>query len=210
MGLLIEGFKKEFFWKMSSPLFPNNDDSSSEDHWLKIQIVPLIPQILPPPAHYFLTHRHLNLTKNEVKENYGEEIVSNFTELMNLCVPATKRKSLLGESQDAQAKGDYLRKIGSTSRVESSINVSLGDQEDASKQGRKIKDLDADAEVTLVDETQEMNDDKPVCLINVYWKELQKEVDGQGEAKDKGKAIMVEPERPLKKKDQVNLDEENG
>ncbi|GJU84347.1 hypothetical protein Tco_1291893 [Tanacetum coccineum] len=31
--------------------------------------------------------------------------------------------------------------------------------EDASKQGRKIVDLDADAEVTLVDETQEMNDD---------------------------------------------------
>ncbi|GKE99146.1 hypothetical protein Tco_0022497 [Tanacetum coccineum] len=27
-------------------------------------------------------------------------------------------------------------------------------------------------------------------------------------AKDKGKAIMVEPERPLKKKDQVALDEE--
>ncbi|GKA06720.1 hypothetical protein Tco_0685944, partial [Tanacetum coccineum] len=30
--------------------------------------------------------------------------------------------------------------------------------EDASKQGRKIKDLDADAKVTLVNETQEMND----------------------------------------------------
>ncbi|GKE91919.1 hypothetical protein Tco_1573014 [Tanacetum coccineum] len=32
-------------------------------------------------------------------------------------------------------------------------------KEDASKQGRKITNLDADAEVTLVDETQEMNDD---------------------------------------------------
>ncbi|GJW07325.1 hypothetical protein Tco_1569748 [Tanacetum coccineum] len=38
-----------------------------------------------------------------------------------------------------------LRKVGSTSRVESSNNISLGDQEDASKQGRKIVDLDADA-----------------------------------------------------------------
>ncbi|GKE08459.1 hypothetical protein Tco_1412010, partial [Tanacetum coccineum] len=36
---------------------------------------------------------------------------------------------------------------------------SLGAQEDASKQGRKIADIDADAEVTLVDETQGMNDD---------------------------------------------------
>ncbi|GJX67119.1 hypothetical protein Tco_0302846 [Tanacetum coccineum] len=52
-----------------------------------------------------------------------------------------------------------LRKIGSTSRVESSNDASLGAQEDASKQGRKVTDLDADAEVTLVDETQEMNDD---------------------------------------------------
>ncbi|GKA83427.1 hypothetical protein Tco_0805022 [Tanacetum coccineum] len=52
-----------------------------------------------------------------------------------------------------------LRKVGSASRVESSNDVSLGAQEDASKQGRKIADLDADAEVTLVDETQEMNDD---------------------------------------------------
>ncbi|GJZ87626.1 hypothetical protein Tco_0659236 [Tanacetum coccineum] len=52
-----------------------------------------------------------------------------------------------------------LRKVGSTSRVESLNDVSLGAQEDVSKQGRKIADLDADAEVTLVDETQEMNED---------------------------------------------------
>ncbi|GKC33656.1 hypothetical protein Tco_1046040, partial [Tanacetum coccineum] len=39
-----------------------------------------------------------------------------------------------------------LRKVGSTSRVESSNDASFGAQEDASKQGRKIKDLDADAE----------------------------------------------------------------
>ncbi|GJX53680.1 hypothetical protein Tco_0282049 [Tanacetum coccineum] len=32
----------------------------------------------------------------------------------------------------------------------------------------------------------------------------------RGVAKDKGKGIMVEPEVPLKKKDQVALDEENG
>ncbi|GJR36088.1 hypothetical protein Tco_1211772 [Tanacetum coccineum] len=37
--------------------------------------------------------------------------------------------------------------------------VSLKKREDASKQGRKIVNLDADAEVTWVDETQEMNED---------------------------------------------------
>ncbi|GKA76511.1 hypothetical protein Tco_0782972 [Tanacetum coccineum] len=43
--------------------------------------------------------------------------------------------------------------------VESYNGASLGAQEDASKQGRKIIDLDVDAEVTLMDETQEINDD---------------------------------------------------
>ncbi|GJT17574.1 retrovirus-related pol polyprotein from transposon TNT 1-94 [Tanacetum coccineum] len=153
-----------------------------------------------------------------------------------------------------------LRKVGSTSRVESSNDVSLGDQEDASKQGRKIVDLDADAEVTLVDETQEMNDDNLMFDTDVFGKSRVKEVAEKevstvdpvttvGEVvttanveattanaptttideltlaqtlieikaakpkllhftKDKGKATMVEPERPLKKKDQVALDEE--
>ncbi|GJW92320.1 hypothetical protein Tco_0169873 [Tanacetum coccineum] len=40
-----------------------------------------------------------------------------------------------------------LRKVGSASRVESSNDVSLGAQEDASKQERKIANLDDDAEV---------------------------------------------------------------
>ncbi|GJS68782.1 hypothetical protein Tco_0683347 [Tanacetum coccineum] len=52
-----------------------------------------------------------------------------------------------------------LRKVRSASMVESSNDASLGAQEDASKQGKKIANLDDDAEVTLVDETQEMNDD---------------------------------------------------
>ncbi|GKB38084.1 hypothetical protein Tco_0883026, partial [Tanacetum coccineum] len=37
----------------------------------------------------------------------------------------------------------------------SSNEASLGNQEDASKQGRKIDDIDKDAEITLVVETQE-------------------------------------------------------
>ncbi|GKA65916.1 hypothetical protein Tco_0765623 [Tanacetum coccineum] len=47
-----------------------------------------------------------------------------------------------------------LYKIGRSARVISSDKASLDDQEDASKQGRKIDDIDKDAEVTLVDETQ--------------------------------------------------------
>ncbi|GJV49735.1 hypothetical protein Tco_1439947 [Tanacetum coccineum] len=174
-----------------------------------------------------------------------------------------------------------LRKIGSNSRVESSNDVSLDNQEDASKQRRRIEDLEADAEVTLVDETQEMTDDNLMFKKEVVEKEVSAAdpVTTAGEvvttanvltttideltlaqtlieikaakpkavtsaattttttrpkargvvvqetsefkttsstlqasqliqAKDKVKAIMVEPERPLMKKDQVALDEE--
>ncbi|GJT95229.1 hypothetical protein Tco_1090747 [Tanacetum coccineum] len=51
-----------------------------------------------------------------------------------------------------------LKKIGTTRRIESS-NDSLGAQEDASKQGRRIEYLDANDEVTLINETQERQDE---------------------------------------------------
>ncbi|GJU57318.1 putative ribonuclease H-like domain-containing protein [Tanacetum coccineum] len=51
-----------------------------------------------------------------------------------------------------------LKKVGAARRIESS-NDSLGAQEDASKQGRRFEDIDADAEVTLVNETQERQDE---------------------------------------------------
>ncbi|GJY96941.1 putative ribonuclease H-like domain-containing protein [Tanacetum coccineum] len=47
-----------------------------------------------------------------------------------------------------------LYKVGRSARMISSDEASLGDQEDASKQGRKIDDIDKDVEITLVDETQ--------------------------------------------------------
>ncbi|GJW37582.1 hypothetical protein Tco_0060502 [Tanacetum coccineum] len=47
-----------------------------------------------------------------------------------------------------------LYKVGRSARVVSSEDEGLGDQEDASKQRRKINEIDQDAEVTLVDETQ--------------------------------------------------------
>ncbi|GKE79716.1 hypothetical protein Tco_1549716 [Tanacetum coccineum] len=57
---------------------------------------------------------------------------------------------------------------------------SLKRREDVSKQGRKIDDFDVDAEVTLVDETQEMNDDNPMfdtCMLEEQEKDVtEKEV----------------------------------
>ncbi|GKE20319.1 hypothetical protein Tco_1431831 [Tanacetum coccineum] len=48
------------------------------------------------------------------------------------------------------------------------IYEGLGDQEDASKQGRKIDDIDKDAEVTLVDKTQGRYDDAQMFDTDVF------------------------------------------
>ncbi|GJS00588.1 hypothetical protein Tco_0317096 [Tanacetum coccineum] len=104
------------------------------------------------------------------------------TELMNLCTKLQQQVLDLEEAKTAQAKEiaslkkrvkqlekirksrplglNRLRNFGLASRVESSNDVSLGSQEDASKHGRKIADLDVDKEVTLIDETQKRNDEE--------------------------------------------------
>ncbi|GJS67435.1 hypothetical protein Tco_0681999 [Tanacetum coccineum] len=60
-----------------------------------------------------------------------------------------------------------LYKVGRSARVISSDEVSLGDQEDASKQGRKIDDIDKDAEITLVHETQRRYGDEEMFDTSV-------------------------------------------
>ncbi|GJW76979.1 hypothetical protein Tco_0138661 [Tanacetum coccineum] len=98
-----------------------------------------------------------------------------------------------------------LRKVGSARRVESSDEASLGDQEDASKHRRKIADIDADAETlieikavkpkvrgVIIQEPSEFTTTTPAAL-----KPLQ----------DKGKAKMIESEKPLKKKDRIMYDQ---
>ncbi|GJX98573.1 hypothetical protein Tco_0355592 [Tanacetum coccineum] len=107
--------------------------------------------------------------------------------------------------------------------------------------GRKIADIDADAEVTLIDETQGRNDDlvfdtgvfdgeevfaghdkveNVVSTAEVTTDSATiTTVDELTRAqtlieikavkpKDKGKAKMIEPEEPLKKKDQIMYDQE--
>ncbi|GJR54328.1 hypothetical protein Tco_1404849 [Tanacetum coccineum] len=214
-------------------------------------------------------------------------------------VSLKKRVKQLEKRRKLRTSGlKRLRKVGSASRVESSYDVSLYAQEDASKQGRKIADLDADAEVTLIDKTQERYDEEMLFDVQddlqgkevVAEKEVaEKEVSvadpvttaGEvvttasttttideltlaqtlieikeakpkvvttaattittvvasirskakgivfhdqeeqasvftpivsssqlSQAKDKGKGKMIEPEKPLKKKDQIALDEE--
>ncbi|GKB70856.1 hypothetical protein Tco_0932268 [Tanacetum coccineum] len=104
------------------------------------------------------------------------------TDLMVLCTKLQKQVLDLQKAKDAQAKEiaalkkriqmlerrkisrptglKRLRRVGMSQRVESSEDEeSLGVPEDASKQGRSIADIDADVDVSLVGETQEIQDD---------------------------------------------------
>ncbi|GKD55323.1 hypothetical protein Tco_1288710 [Tanacetum coccineum] len=139
--------------------------------------------------------------------------------------------------------------VGRSARVISSHEASLGDQEDASKQGR-IAAIDADTRIILdsthfdVDtnmfRVHDLNGDEVVVESEVTDKagkkrniveeavavtdavtippsestptrslQLPSQVKGQG-SKDKGKAKMIKPEKPLKKKDQIKFDEEEA
>ncbi|GJR83768.1 hypothetical protein Tco_0154553 [Tanacetum coccineum] len=111
----------------------------------------------------------------------GEDIMQ-LNDLMVLCTKLQTQVLDLEKAKDAQAKEivdlkkrvkrlerkkksrttglKRLEKVSMSRRVESSEDKeSLGDHEDASKLGRRIEDIDADAEVTLVNETQERQED---------------------------------------------------
>ncbi|GKB02079.1 hypothetical protein Tco_0830123 [Tanacetum coccineum] len=245
---------------------------------------------------------------NVADEAVNEEPSMQLKELIDFCTKLQQRVLDLENTKTAQAqeitslklrvkrlekKGGSrthklrrLYKVGRSARVVSSDEASLGDQEDASKQGRKITNIDADAQITLVDETQEryrdedmfgvhdLDGDEVVVESKVIDKadekrniveeavvvtdvvtipvsaaritnvehtlaqilaelksarpktkgvvmqepsestltislQLPSQDKGQG-SKDKGKSKMIEPEKPLKKKDQIKFDKQEA
>ncbi|GJT72777.1 hypothetical protein Tco_1032063 [Tanacetum coccineum] len=205
------------------------------------------------------------------------------TYLMDMCTKLSERFLDLEHTKTAQAqeitnlklrvkklekktglrthKFKRLYKVGVIRRVEYSDDESLDAQEDAFNQGRSIKDIDKDAEVSLVDKTQGSTAAPPTTVVSPPFiteveitlaqtlaklKSAKSKVVIQepvqsttttapstitktkgitfrdaGESttrtptsvsslsiKDKWKAKMDEPEVPLKKKDQITLNEE--
>ncbi|GKC76542.1 hypothetical protein Tco_1127316 [Tanacetum coccineum] len=119
----------------------------------------------------------------------SDEDSMQLSELMILCTNLQKQVLNLEKVKDAQAKKiadlkkrvqklerkqksrttrlKRLRKVGMPRRGESFEDKdSLGDHEDASKQWRSIKDIDKDADVSLVDDTQGRLDDAKMFNIN--------------------------------------------
>nr|GEU83454.1 ribonuclease H-like domain-containing protein [Tanacetum cinerariifolium] len=123
-------------------------------------------------------NEHVTTTSNDPL--LSREDILKLTELIELCTLLQSRvlaletkkanqdlmignlkrrvKKLEKKANKKTHKLKRLYKIGSSTRVESSEDAGLGDQEDASKQEKMIDDLDANEGVTLVDETKGRND----------------------------------------------------
>nr|GEV65359.1 hypothetical protein [Tanacetum cinerariifolium] len=82
-----------------------------------------------------------------------------------------------------------LQKVGTSQRVETSDETVM---DDVSNQGRMVAKMDQDVDVVLKDDKE---DDREVA-------------NAVKDAKDKGKEILVEEPKPLKKKQQIKQDEQ--
>ncbi|GJZ20672.1 hypothetical protein Tco_0557262 [Tanacetum coccineum] len=109
-------------------------------------------------AHDETEHKESLPTPSNDPLPSGEDSMQ-INDLMVLCTKLqTQRLERKKKSRTTGLK--RLKKVDMSRRVESSEDQeSLGDHEDASKQGRRIENIDADVEVTLVNETQERQDE---------------------------------------------------
>nr|GEY26624.1 hypothetical protein [Tanacetum cinerariifolium] len=120
-----------------------------------------------------------------------------------------RRVKKLEKIQKSKTHGlKRLYKVGLATRVESSDEESLG-EEDASKQGRKIADIDADKEITLVDKTVEDQgrfDDQEMFDIGVLHDE---KVVVEKAVTDKER-VGDELEQEIAKKQRINDENESA
>ncbi|GKD34675.1 hypothetical protein Tco_1250184 [Tanacetum coccineum] len=93
---------------------------------------------------FYTKLQQIVLDLENTKTTQAQEITS-----LKLRVKKLEKK---GGSRTYKLKRLY--KVGRSARMVSSDDASLGDQEDASKQGRKIDDIDKDAKITLINKTQ--------------------------------------------------------
>nr|GEU69650.1 putative ribonuclease H-like domain-containing protein [Tanacetum cinerariifolium] len=217
------------------------------------------------------------ISKTQFMATINEPSSIGNTSSLEIRILKRRVKKLEKKASKRTHKHNKLYKIGSSRRIDFSDEASLGDHEDASKQERIIDILDADEGVTLVDETQRMNNQDmfgtftivgvevsaatttptismdditlakalaalksakpmvkepnvPVSAVSTTSTTVTTTPKAKGivmqepkettirtigkttvpsqSSEDKGKAKMIESEKPLKKKDQIMIDEE--
>ncbi|GKA68928.1 putative ribonuclease H-like domain-containing protein [Tanacetum coccineum] len=99
-----------------------------------------------------------NVTDEAVYKEIDDSLERAATTATSL--DAEQDREVREERRVKNSQAQKIYKVGRSAKVISSDEASLGDQENASKQGRKIDDIDKDVEITLVHETQERYGDE--------------------------------------------------
>ncbi|GKD05310.1 hypothetical protein Tco_1180284 [Tanacetum coccineum] len=112
--------------------------------------------------HHFIRYSNEKKLIQMIKMHTDKNVAALLTKAFDLLLlgylllaSLKKRVKKLERKRKSKTAGmKRLFKIGRSAQVVSSEDEGLGSQEDASKQERKIDDIDQDTKVTLVDETQ--------------------------------------------------------
>ncbi|GJR26157.1 retrovirus-related pol polyprotein from transposon TNT 1-94 [Tanacetum coccineum] len=107
-----------------------------------------------------------NVVDEAVNKEMDDSLERAATTATSLHAEQDMVKKLEKKRRSRTHKLKRLYKVSRSAKVISFVEVSLGDQEDASKQGKKIDDIDKDAEFTLVDETQVRYGDEDMFRLN--------------------------------------------
>ncbi|GJX13435.1 putative ribonuclease H-like domain-containing protein, partial [Tanacetum coccineum] len=144
--------RKRFLWE-NHPSISNYDGSSLED-MSEDSAAPTDSHSTPIITQPSSSKPQNKKSRRKLRKDSGP------TEpIPNLCTKLQKQVLDLEEAKTAQAKEiASLKKRVKPLEKEGSQELQ-GSRGDASKQGRKIADLDDDAEVTLINETQKRNDE---------------------------------------------------
>ncbi|GJR22941.1 putative ribonuclease H-like domain-containing protein [Tanacetum coccineum] len=214
---------KDFSGRVT-PLFPTMVVQAQEEMG-EGSAIPTDPQHTHPSL---LNHHHLNHKGNKNQEGQRERTLRFLSLVTTKTAQAQEISSLKLRVKKLKKKGGSrtqklkrLYKVSRFARIVSFDEASLGDQEDASKQGRKIDDIDADEDITL-----ENVHDAEIVVGKVNAASIATTVSAStitedeitlsqvlAELKsvkptDKVKGIMVEEPLKMKKKDQISFDEQ--
>nr|GFC17059.1 hypothetical protein [Tanacetum cinerariifolium] len=145
--------------------------------------------------------------------------MSLLQEAVDACAALARRVEHLKHDKVAQDLEIIMRKVGTSQRIETSDDTII---EDMSNQGRVIDESDkdeADVPAAPVNAAAVMTTAAPVKVVvpstrqrrGVVIRDPEEEssakIPTKTKSKDKGKGIMVEEPKPIKKKQQVELDE---
>nr|GEX57381.1 hypothetical protein [Tanacetum cinerariifolium] len=199
---------------LTPPLSPQAQPQSPQHQPQPLQDVGLPIDLLQNPMDTCttLTRRVKNLEQDKIAQ----------------ALEITKLKSRVKklERRNKASMCKRLKKVGSAQRIETSDDTVM---DDVSKQRRMIADMDADVDVTLedakefaveksanVDESADVQGKKADAARRkkgIVIKDPQETITpsiiihSEAKSKDKGKGILVEEPKPLKKQAQIKQDE---